>query len=76
MIFSILTFFSHIYQWDYINPEFARDLKACGLNTWRLETTFDSFHSLARLGSVVDIIQLNCLGSTIGAQAMGNYGWF
>ncbi|PPR92176.1 hypothetical protein GOBAR_AA28501 [Gossypium barbadense] len=45
-------------------------------NLWdkhmELEATFDSFHAQARLGSVVDIIQLNCLGSTIGANAIGS----
>ncbi|KHG11792.1 hypothetical protein F383_14088 [Gossypium arboreum] len=44
-------------------------------NLWdehlELDATFDSFHYQARLGSVVDIIQLNCLGSTISAHAMG-----
>ncbi|TYG47812.1 hypothetical protein ES288_D11G371800v1 [Gossypium darwinii] len=45
-------------------------------NLWdkhmELEATFDSFHSQARLGSVVNIIQLNCLGSTIDAHAIGS----
>ncbi|TYG51786.1 hypothetical protein ES288_D10G288200v1 [Gossypium darwinii] len=45
-------------------------------NLWdkhmELEATVDSFHSQARLGSVGDIIQLNCLGSTIDAHAIGS----
>ncbi|TYH00528.1 hypothetical protein ES288_A10G285100v1 [Gossypium darwinii] len=45
-------------------------------NLWdehvEIDATFGSFHSQARLGSVVDIIQLNCLCSTIGAHAMGS----
>ncbi|TYG51782.1 hypothetical protein ES288_D10G287800v1 [Gossypium darwinii] len=45
-------------------------------NLWdeyvELDATFGSFHSQARSGSVVDIIQLNFLCSTIGAHTMGS----